>query len=518
MKKTLCILCLLLACLAPMGALAALEWTPEKGYINFPALDGLRGRFNNVEQWTLIDRDNLDQYIHLPMARGESEKAIRERFEDETLLFEAYADFLPDDVCVRVEVFEDAASREIWNLRYLSTKERNEFKTLLNDGEVLEKYDTFHPEFEGSQHKQYVRCGFTTRPPYAYESGEIAIHYVNGRCYVITYAAYHRAASWERLRTGSENGIINKTAVSAASFKTEHLKNLPDFELTEAMPTHTGSGEMAVSGTTQKGAKVTALLDGENLSVKTDKKGNFNFRMELAAGEHQLVITTTHKDHSDRVETYTITASDQLTPLTLTEYPEAVALAGKQQISGKTIPHARVTLTLDDREPILLAADGEGRFDFTLRVMDDLAHFLTVTAQGEGQDENAAAVLFVTEYETFKAGLKAFEKGLTKESIANMAKAPDSFVGEKVKISVKVKELLYTREGLGVLCTYNPPKGTRHEKTPLYLKLYSFAQDQIYEGMTMTVYGLVDGEETFLSKDGNETRLRILMQYGTYLT
>jgi len=240
--------------------------------------------------------------------------------------------------------------------------------------------------------------------------------------------------------------------------------------------------------------------------------------MELAAGEHQLVVTTTHKDHSDRVETYTITASDQLTPLTLTEYPEAVALAGKQQISGKTIPHARVTLTLDDREPILLAADGEGRFDFTLRVMDDLAHFLTVTAQGEGQDENAAAVLFVTEYETFKAGLKAFEKGLTKESIANMAKAPDSFVGEKVKISVKVKELLYTREGLGVLCTYNPPKGTRHEKTPLYLKLYSFAQDQIYEGMTMTVYGLVDGEETFLSKDGNETRLRILMQYGTYLT
>lgn len=521
MKKAL-LLCLTLLILLPALALGELEWKAEKNFITVPQLDGFKGYFRNAKNWTIVTRDNLDEHLALPLARGEKEAAVRERFHEDSLLFEAYADFLPKDVCIRLEVFEDDASREIWHLRHFSTQERKAYLEAVNEGGLLEKYETFQGEYKGSkQLTQHMECGFTTRPPYAYESGKMEIRYINGRCYVLTYAAYGRPASRTKLRKGSENGQFKNTPFNenaVITFDTKYLSPLTPFELAEPVPQQAAEGEMTLKGTVKKGAKVTALLDGEKVSVKTDKKGGFTLKIDLEHGDHELTLTTTHKDHSDRVETYHIAASDRLTPLNLTKYPEPLALAGDQQIAGQTAPEAQVTLTLDDQEPITLTADGEGKFDFTLRVMDDLAHFLTVTAQGEGQDENAAAVLFVTEYETFKAGLKAFEKGLTKESIANMAKAPDSFVGEKVKISVKVKELLYTDEGLGVLCTYNPPKGTKHEKTPLYLKLYSFAQDQIYEGMTMTVYGLVDGEETFLMKDGNESRLRILVQYGTYLT
>lgn len=521
MKKAIALLGIML-CLFPALALAEMEWKAEKNFISIPSLDGFKGYFRNASQWTLVTRDNLDEHIALPVARGESEEKVRERFNEESLLFEAYADFLPKDVCIRLEVFEDETSREIWHLRHFSTRERKEYLNGVNEGDVLEKYDTFKGEYKGTkQLTQHMECGFTTRPPYDYESGKMEIRYINGRCYVLTYAAYGRPASRPNLRKGSENGQIKNTPFNenaVITFDAKYLDPLTPYEVIQPLPPRTAPGEAVMKGTVKKGAKVTAALDGKALSVKTDKTGNFSLSLDLTAGEHEIVITASHKSHTERVETYTVSVSEQLTPLTLLKYPEASSLAGDQTIAGETSPGARVALTLDDDEPILLTADDQGKFDFTFRVMDDLAHLLLITAQGEGQDENAASVLFVTEYETFKEGLKAFEKGLTKERVDRMAKSPDSFIGEKVKISVKVQELIYTEEGLGVLCTYNPPKGMKHDKTPLYLKLYAYAQDQIREGMTMTIYGMVDGAETFMSKDGNEIRLRILMQYGTYLT
>ena len=63
------------------------------------------------------------------------------------------------------------------------------------------------------------------------------------------------------------------------------------------------------------------------------------------------------------------------------------------------------------------------------------------------------------------------------------------------------------------LCTYNQPKGSKHAKTPLYLTLYGYGQDQIQPNMTITIYGTVNGQHEV---DG-EQRLEILVQYGTYL-
>ncbi|MBQ7306259.1 MAG: hypothetical protein IJW85_08600, partial [Clostridia bacterium] len=72
----------------------------------------------------------------------------------------------------------------------------------------------------------------------------------------------------------------------------------------------------------------------------------------------------------------------------------------------------------------------------------------------------------------------------------------------------------YTEEGLGILCTYNPPKGSKHAKTPLYLTFYGYGQDQIRPDMTITIYGTVNGQRQV----EDEQRLDILVQYGTYLT
>ena len=71
--------------------------------------------------------------------------------------------------------------------------------------------------------------------------------------------------------------------------------------------------------------------------------------------------------------------------------------------------------------------------------------------------------------------------------------------------------------GLGLLCEYNPPSGKNHDKTPLYLTVPGYAQCQIHENMIITIYGTVRGERTVSADDGEETRMDIFVEYGTYL-
>ena len=174
---------------------------------------------------------------------------------------------------------------------------------------------------------------------------------------------------------------------------------------------------------------------------------------------------------------------------------------------------AQIILRLDTEDELELTADADGRFTHTFDVMDDQVHLIQITATAPGKDPCRDMVIFVTEYETIRDGVKAFQKNLTDHTIAKMAKDPESYVGERVKISVRVKEVTYTDKGLGILCTYNPPSGSKAAKTPLYLTLYGYAQDQISDNMVMTVYGTVEGAQQV----GDESRLSILVQYGTYL-
>jgi hypothetical protein len=273
-------------------------------------------------------------------------------------------------------------------------------------------------------------------------------------------------------------------------------------------------GTTTLTGTVEKGAKVTAALDGEKISCKVDKKGNFMAELPIQeAGDHEVVFTVTKSKCTDRVERFILQASADRVPLTLTSVPETAALAGEHTIAGTSDPDAEIVLRLDEREAVTLLADAEGKFSHTLEIMDDQAHLLYIAAFAPGKDISILEVPFYTEYETVKDGIEAFEKDLTTYQVRELAEDPEAHLGEKLKISVRVKEVTFTEDGLGILCTYNPPKGSKHEKTPLYLTLYGYGQDQIHADMTMTIYGTVQG----LQDVEGENRLNILVQYGTYL-
>ncbi len=499
----------------PLNAFAELQMEIAKNYITFPELDGMKGQFQATAKWTIVHRDNLDEHMALLLRRGDTEEEVRARFAEETLLWEAYFEGFPEDACIRMERFVNETSREVWNLRLLSTRERRELLTLVNDGRLLEKYDTFSAKYVGNGASSYIECGFTTVPPAVHESGRMCIQHVNGQEYVMTYAVRGRRAGRSRLRPGRENKLVNrKSPFYSLTFDVKRLPQPTDFELTEAFPLQTDLGDLAVRGTITKGGRLTVTLDGEEISCKITDKGAFTVTLPLTtAGDHEVVFTATHAKYTDRVEAFTVNASAQRTPLTITAQPEEYALAGEQTVSGVSEPGAEIILRLDDREAVTLTADETGGFTHTCEIMDDQPHLLYIAASAPGKDMSVIEIPFITEYETFKDGIKAFEKKLTEHTIAELAENPAAYQGERVKISVRVKEVEFTTEGLGILCSYNPPKGSKYKKTPLYLTMYGYGQDQITAGMIMTIYGTVDGQHEV---DG-EQRLKILVQYGTYL-
>lgn len=515
MKKFALILLALLLVM-PLAMAEELEMEISKSNIVFPTLDEMKGRFRPTKEWTIVHRGNLDEHMELLLKRGETEEEIRARFAEDTLLWEAYFEGFADDACIRMERFVDETSREIWHLRHLSTKERKEFLELVNDGMLFAQYDTFSAKFDGNGGNAYVDCGFTTVPPAAYESGRMCIRYINGQAYVVTYAARGRMAGRSSLRAKRENTLLSGyTPMDSLFFGVKLLPEMSAFELDSGFPAQVDLEDVKLSGTVTKGARLTAALDGEEIYSKTLSKGEFSLTLPIATpGEHEVTFTVTHKKHTDRVETFTLHASADRTPLNFTALPELLAPAGPQTVSGTTDPGAEVILRLDEEEAMTLIAGADGSFSHTWEVMDDQLHLLYALATAEGKDPSVAEYAFLTEYETFRDGLDAFEEQLTELTISQLAEDPYAHLGERVKISVKVKEVIHTQEGLGVLCTYNPPKGSKHAKTPLYLSLYGYGQDQVREGMTITIYGTVQGQK---DADG-EPRLNILMQYGTYLT
>ncbi|MDY4137889.1 MAG: hypothetical protein SOY30_00880, partial [Eubacteriales bacterium] len=141
-RKWLLATLLVILCMLPLGA-GALEWTCDKNYIYFPELENAKMYFRTTADWTIVTPENYLEHMDLLLARGDREEDIHARFAQESLVFEAYSDALKQDACIRMECSETETSREIWHLRHLSTKERTAFKEDMQEGRVLEKYDTF---------------------------------------------------------------------------------------------------------------------------------------------------------------------------------------------------------------------------------------------------------------------------------------------------------------------------------------------------------------------------------------
>ena len=522
MKRLLAMLMLL--ALLPLTALAGVDapltWErQEKKFIDFPTLDGWRGHFSSVQKWTIVTPENLEENWELVAGRGDPEEEIRARYAAPTFLFEAYSPDLPEDACFRAEVFETEATREIWHLRHWSTAERKEIRNYMMSGKLLPDREIYSlANFETNLHA-YERGYFTNYPPMTHESGRIRMHFYNGKLYVFSYAVTGRLAGAKRWYSSKEEAAYDKTPVysSEAKFRGEALPRMPLYELTSVIPEIIAPCDLTVKGTVEAGASVSAALDGQKVSVKTDKKGNFTADFSLAeVGERMLTITVEHAKYTTRVMEYPVTVTETETSLTITEAPDMYAVIGEVEIAGWTDPGAEVALVVDGGEPSVVTAGEDGAFTCTLQAEERRVYEVLLTAKTADKEESTRSFTFLADYENGEDGIKAFNKQVTDVNFKTIAENVDDYIGTKVKISIKTKEITLNEQGLGLLCIYNAKKAA--DQTPLYVNLPGYAQCQIGENMIITIYATVDGKRILFDDNGEEEeRIELTADYGTYL-
>lgn len=522
MRRRMTVLLLALL-LLPCAALAELEYIrSEKKYITFPSMDEWRGHFNKVQNWTIVRPEDLDEHLELVLQRGDTEEEIRARYASPNFLFEAYSTDLPTDACFRAEVYESTMTRNVWNTKHLSSAERKELLASIEDGYVLPDRDIYSLTISGSNDSLTINGYYTNYPPTRVETGQIQFIFRNGRMYVFSYCVSGRLAGRGSLYTKKEKEQFRLTPMSlsgTSSFRNKALPRLPHFTLDEVFPGQAGLETLTVTGAVEKGSSLSVALDGAALASALDKQGRFTVDIPLnTPGDHEVTFTVTNSKFTDRIETYLVNASGNRTPLTITEQPEAYPLVGAQRIAGRTDPGALILMQLDSGAEVALTADAQGLFSHTFQVEDSALHTVRLVVSAAGKDPIVAETMFYTQYETIKDGIKAFSEKLTEHRIDTMSENPADYVGERVKISIRVRELVFNESGLGLLCEYNPPNGSRHPQTPLYVTVPGYAQCQIHDNMILTIYGTVQGERTFATESGEETRMDIFMEYGTYMT
>lgn len=526
MKRMLAFALLLL--LLPAAALAeeageeALTYVrQEKKFIDFPTLDAWRGHFSSVTKWVIVTPETLEENWALVSGRGDPEEEIRARYADEHFLFEAYSPDLPADACFRAEVYEDDFTREVWHLRHLDTAERKQLNNKLMSGAVLTDREVYGIVNADTGVNTYAKGYFTNYPPRTHESGQLQIHFRNGRMYVFSYCVTGRLAGASRWYTAKEKAAFDKTPIGSmeSRFKSEALPRMPRYELDSAMPEIIAPGTVTIKGTVEAGSTFEAALDGQKLAAQTDKKGNFSVKVPLSeVGEHQLVFTVANAKFTTRTMTYAIIVTDTVTPLTITEEPELISKIGEVTLAGRSAPGAVLTVTLNDGEPGVLTADGEGCFTHSFQVDKRGVNTVHLTALEAGKAVSERDFVFTADYEDFNDAIKVFSQDLTDASFKDICDNVEEHIGEKVKISIRTKEITLNEQGLGLVCVYNAPSGKEKDQTPLYVNLPGYAQCQIGERMIITVYATVDGKRVIFDEDGNEEeRIELTAEYGTYL-
>jgi glycosyltransferase involved in cell wall biosynthesis len=170
----------------------------------------------------------------------------------------------------------------------------------------------------------------------------------------------------------------------------------------------------------------------------------------------------------------------------------------------------------DDGEPLTIQADEDGVFNYTFQAGEKRTYRVTLTVQAEGKEATSKEFAFAADYKTADEGIKAFNEQVTDVNFKTIAENVENYIGTKVKISIKTKEITLNEQGLGLVCIYNAKQ--EKDQTPLYVNLPGYAQCQIGERMIITIYATVDGKRVIFTDDGEEEeRIELTADYGTYL-
>lgn len=516
MKKLALLLSALL--LLPLAALAELNYQVKSAnQICFPDFNQMTAYFQNAADWIFVTPENLEEHFDMVLARGGTEEEIRQRYARESFVFEAYSDLLAPNECVRMERFDSALSRDIWNGRHMDLDKQTRFFEELGMGLIMPWYDAYGATKGGWGENTVLYAQYTSIPPASLESGSMQIRLINGSMYVLSFC---QADYLPKYSEGSGRNTISASPLGrydTVTFGATLLPQLPAFSLKSELPTQADVGEVTVKGTIRSGGTIKVTLDGRELPVTLKSyEGEFTTVLPLTEeGDHEVVFTVNHPRNTERVERFAVNVSSTRTALAFTRAPQGYVVAGEQTLAGVSDPGATIVITLDENEPVTVTADEKGAFSWTFELPGENLHRLYVMATApDYKDTFKVEWYFMTVYDTAMEGLYAFGSKITNTSLKDLVADPLNHVGERVKVEGHIQRIDILPEGLGLYCKQYQDYYDRSEPQYFYVTTYGYLHCIPSELMVLDVYGTVEGEREV---DG-EMLLEIDLQYGTYTT
>lgn len=456
------------------------------------------------QDWTYVTPENYEEHMELILAHGFDEEDARRRYESGEIVFEAYHAKALEDGCLRMQIIETEYTRRIWDHTSLSSEERQELLEDLQEDRTDLPFDFRAPRYwtwNGGGKNNYVDSGFVSAPPYTYESGRMNMQIRNGKAYVLSYVARHPSTRWDRIGDAEEKAVRER--LKDMNLLAERLPRGVELTLGGPDTLQIARDELVILGESEKGAQVTAVCEGAEVSAQTKDSGTFEISLSFAEeGEYEIVITAKKKGRTDTTVTLPAKVSRGLCTLLVSEAPKTLEEVGKKMVSGMTLPGAEVYIDTG-RVQHIVYADETGRFSQEIDMERYGVYPMTISAFYEGLDtaEIAYSARAVTDAKTMIKQAKAQMTGL---KFKTFIKEPDAHVGEMVSYEARVDEIVYVRGGMKLRVSTKDSSGERQK---YMLETVGYMEDQIYEGMRLTFYGEVKGFGEMTTGDGETLTL-----------
>ena len=253
------------------------------------------------QDWTYVTPENYEENMELITSHGFDEEDARKRYESGEIIFEAYHAKALKDGCLRLQVIETPYTREIWDHTSLSSEGRQELQDDLASDKTDLPFDFRAPRYwtwNGGGKNNYVDSGFTSMPPYTYESGRLNMQIRNGKAYVLSYVAHHPSIRWDRIKDAEENAVRER--LKDMNLLMDRLPRGVELTLEGPDTLQVAREGLTIIGKSDKGAEVTVFCEGAQANCSTESSGNFTADIAFDdVGEYDIVITASKKGATD---------------------------------------------------------------------------------------------------------------------------------------------------------------------------------------------------------------------------
>ena len=456
------------------------------------------------QDWTYVTPENYEEHMELITSHGFDEEDARTRYESGEIIFEAYHAKALKDGCLRLQVIETPYTRKIWDHTSLSSEGRKELLEDLAEDKADLPFDFRAPRYwtwNGGGKNNYIDSGFTSMPPYTYESGRLNMQIRNGKAYILSYVAHHPSTRWDRIKDTDEKAVRER--LGDMNLLMDRLPRGVEVTLDGPDTLQLAREGLTITGKVDKGADVTVSCEGATAVCSTQSSGSFTADVAFdAEGEYTVVLTASKKGATDTTVSLPVRVSKDTCSLLISEAPKPMEELGEKTISGQTLPSAQVRIDTG-RQTLEITADEEGKFTAALDMTRYGVYAIDISSAYEGLE--TAQVSFDSSAVTdAKTMIKQAKERMTGLKVKRFVEEPEAHIGEMVSYEARIDEITYVRSGMKIRASTKDANGKRQT---YMLRTHGYAEDQIYEDMRLTFYGEVSGYDEMTTAEGEKLTL-----------